>query len=215
MDGLTVDSALSKALGTLGAMPVGQIAGGRKIDHEAFDELWGAAGCPERHRGFKVSTARGQEWREAYGACGGKLFGRGTLLALVGGRGSGKTQMAVEFIRMACKTGMRARYARTVEFFMDVRATYREGEKRSEVDIVNEYARPRLLVLDEAHERADTAWTGSLLNLLIDRRYAACKDTVLIANMSKDAFLASVGPSIASRMSEIGGVVECNWASFR
>jgi len=50
---------------------------------------------------------------------------------------------------------------------------------------------------------------------LLNRRYNDLKDTILIANKSKAEFQDYIGPSLASRMNETGGIVECNWPSFR
>jgi len=40
-------------------------------------------------------------------------------------------------------------------------------------------------------------------------------DTILTCNLGTEELAASLGPSIVSRMEEGGGVIECNWPSFR
>ena len=58
----------------------------------------------------------------------------------------------------------------------------------------------------------------SLLTLIVDKRYAeGRKDTVIIANaQTAQEMAALVGPSIASRAVETGGMVDCGvWGSFR
>lgn len=180
-------------------------------------ERWEKSGVMPRHRNFRVADVDASKpdegrWLEKLAICR-KQMGTGCLLALVGLRGNGKTQMAVELIREACLK-RNARYATAMDFFMDVKAAYRE-DGADERSVIDRFVQPDLLVLDEAHERGNTDWEGRLLTYLMDQRYGKCKDTVLIANMSREAFVESVGPSIASRMSETGGVVECDWGSFR
>ena len=70
-------------------------------------------------------------------------------------------------------------------------------------------------MLDELQERGETPWEDRLLTHVIDRRYAAEKDTLLITNHSKEKFLESIGESVASRLVETGGIVNCSWASYR
>jgi DNA replication protein DnaC len=64
-------------------------------------------------------------------------------------------------------------------------------------------------------ERGETPWEDRLLTHLIDRRYASEKDTLLITNQSKESFIQSIGPSAASRIVEVGGIVTCDWPSYR
>jgi hypothetical protein len=54
-----------------------------------------------------------------------------------------------------------------------------------------------------------------LLFTLIDARYNDMKDTVLLDNNEPAQFEATMGPSIISRLNEAGGLIHCNWASFR
>lgn len=170
-----------------------------------------AAHLPERHKETKVDAVPG--WTDALDKLTGKM-GTGFLCALTGPRGTGKTQLAVRLIKAFCLQEQKsAAYFKTVELFMDVRETY-NGE-RSEKKAIEKYVHPSLLVLDEAHERGETAFEDRLLTYVIDKRYDAMKDTVLISNMTKDDFLASVGSSISSRIQEAGGIIVCDWASFR
>jgi len=54
-----------------------------------------------------------------------------------------------------------------------------------------------------------------MLTALIDYRYSQMRDTVIISNLKREAFTASMGASVVSRMIEAGGIIECNWPSFR
>lgn len=40
-------------------------------------------------------------------------------------------------------------------------------------------------------------------------------DTLIISNQDVSALTASLGPSTVSRMRETGGVIECDWESYR
>ena len=105
-------------------------------------------------------------------------------------------------------------YARTVELFMDIKTAY-DPEGPTEASVLRRYALPALLVLDEAQERGDTDWENRMLTYLIDRRYGEMKDTLLVSNLKADDFRSAIGLSIYSRLVETGGIVVCDWPSFR
>jgi DNA replication protein DnaC len=136
------------------------------------------------------------------------------MLALVGLRGCGKTWMGAALIRDFCRVGKRARYARAMDIFRSIKATFgKRGE--SETDVVDELARPDLLVVDEIQVRSESDWENDVLIDLIDARYAALKSTVVIGNLAPGALVKNIGESITSRLQECGGIIVCNWPSYR
>lgn len=135
-------------------------------------------------------------------------------MALLGGRGTGKTQIGVHAAIGACCVGRSALYAKAMDFFLDVRATYK-SEEASEADAIAKFVNPMLLVMDELQVRGDTDFEDRMLTYMLDKRYDAMRDTILIANLSAEAFEDAMGYSVSDRMVESGGVIECNWGSFR
>jgi DNA replication protein DnaC len=174
--------------------------------------LFGAACVPNRHS-IKTATQHPQ-WAEKL-ATAQTLVASGATIALVGTRGSGKTQMAVECIREATSGLKSALFTTAMAFFMDVKATFKRDAANDERKVVAGYAMPHLLVVDEIGKRGESEWENNLLFELLNRRYNAIKPTILIDNRTRDEFAAYIGPSLASRISEGGGIIECNWGSFR
>jgi DNA replication protein DnaC len=130
---------------------------------------------------------------------------------MFGKRGPGKTQFAVELLRV----NRNGYYATAVEFFMAVKSSYRD-KGDGEESVVKRFAKYALLILDEIGKRGETGWENSLLFEMIDRRYRNMRDTLIISNEDRARFEANIGPSIASRMSETGGLIDCTtWKSFR
>lgn len=169
---------------------------------------------PERQRNVE-DLDRSGEW----GKCLKKLeqkLGTGFMVALAGGRGNGKTQIAVELIRFLAfgDPPKRSRFCTATEFFMEIKAGYRDGGK-SEADVIREFSRPRLLVIDEVSKRRDSEWENLLLHELLNRRYNAMTDTLLISNQDAKQLEESLGAALVSRMRETGGVIEAVWPSFR
>ncbi len=144
-----------------------------------------------------------------------KMLGTGFIVALVGGRGSGKTQMAVALMKMTTEQLRTAYYNTLTGLFLKIKATFKGDVKETEDDLIRRMAQPDFLVLDEVGRRSDSDWENRMIYELIDRRYCNMKDTLLIANQSKQQFLEAIGESFASRMQETGGIIECNWQSYR
>ena len=171
------------------------------------------AHVPKRHWDFDKPT--GSEWTAKLARLAPQI-GSGTLVALIGPRGTGKTQLAVELIRrhVADSDKPWPVYARAIEIFMWLRESFGPAN-RTEAEAVRAFTAPKLLVIDEAHERGGSDWENRLLTYIIDVRYAEMRDTILVSNETLAGFKAAIGSSIYSRLTETGGVIVCDWPSFR
>jgi DNA replication protein DnaC len=98
---------------------------------------------------------------------------------------------------------------------MEAQRTCGEFATEARIDVVNRHRIPDLLVIDEFQERGETAFENRMLNHLLDLRYGDLTDTLLIANLEPEELVESVGESITERLREAGGIIECNWPSFR
>ncbi|MBU4200743.1 MAG: ATP-binding protein [Verrucomicrobia bacterium] len=140
-------------------------------------------------------------------------IGTGMLIGLLGTRGEGKTMLAIELIKAACQSGKSGIYVTAMEVFMAIKAGYNTGTDEGHVLMPFKIA--AVLVIDEAQERGATPWEDRLLTHLVDNRYANMRDTIIVSNQKPADFGASMGSSIMSRMQETGGIVACDWPSFR
>ncbi|MCH8806654.1 MAG: ATP-binding protein [Planctomycetes bacterium] len=185
-----------------------------------------AAGLPHRHvlKAKANELHRGEDgrrWRETYERLRPKLSGD-ALIALLGPRGTGKTQMGVCWIVDLIKRVARhgggsygvARYVKAGDLLREVRATFQRDSRETDSDAIRRFASYHLLVIDELHELG-SEFDSRTVTSIVDARYDACRSTVLISNETKPAFEYSAGPSIVSRMIETGEVVICDWPSFR
>jgi len=178
-----------------------------------FEYAFEKANVPDRHKTRKVNTDGA--WGEKFATVRGLLGKEGVIIALIGGRGSGKTQMAVECIRALARDGKVSNFCTAMSFFMRIKSTYRKDATETESDVIRELSNPSLLVIDEIARRSESEWENNLLFELLNRRYNDMLDTIVICNLPKDEFEASMGSSLVSRMTENGGIVDCNWGSFR
>jgi len=172
------------------------------------------SGLPERHKSFIPENNALEAWKTQWDKLSANI-GSGSIAVILGNRGAGKTQMAACAIRQSCKNGKRALYCKAMDFFLDVRAAYRKEAIESEKKVINQYREPFLLVIDAIENRGETDFENRLLDILIDKRYDDCTDTILISNQDEKGFAASMGPSIIDRIHECGIKIICNWESFR
>ena len=176
-------------------------------------ELLAKSEIPARHRNIPPSELKGAPWLKLKSEIETRI-GDGCIVALVGRRGTGKTQLAVEIAKAVAMAGKPALYVTAMDFFLAIKECYRETGG-SERKVIKNYSSPALLIIDEVQERGETPWEDRLLTHLVDRRYQAQKDTILISNQNQDAFRKAIGDSISSRIVETGGVADCDWDTYR
>jgi DNA replication protein DnaC len=165
------------------------------------------------------------------------LQGRGAIIALTGQRGTGKTQMACELCRLRTEargefyripidsrapdavappeSGRYVKLGKIGSLFKPLYADFGAINADELMERFDAYAHEHLLIIDEVHESEELKTQMRMLTDLVDRRYAAQKDTVLISNYTSEEFIQNINPSILSRLSEHGRIIPCKWTSFR
>jgi len=181
--------------------------------------LYLMSNIPKRHQRAINEAESPSQWLHIRDRVIGRI-GEGFIIALLGTRGPGKTQIAEQAIRycshkLGDKAARPSLYVRAMDVFLDLRATYNADAPDTERSVIEKFCAPQLLVVDECQERGESAWEDRMLSYVIDRRYGDMKDTILIANLMEKAFRESVGTSIMSRLIETGEIIECVWPSFR
>ena len=207
----TVEQHLARIEAKMKANPIVAVTDNRAANLKTAElrQKWNA---PARQAEF-TPTESG-EWGEALEDCRRLVLGSSGMVAITGERGTGKTQIAVEIMKQWTAVGKSALFTNALDFFIEIKGCYRK-DGASERDVINSFRKPALLVIDEIGKRGETDWENNMLFLLLNHRYNDMKATILIDNNSAADFTRSIGPSIASRMQECGGIIECNWKSFR
>lgn len=182
---------------------------------------------PERHRA-QIELV-GDEWTKTYtkalevaNACG--------IVALIGGRGTGKTQMAWQiaknvrlndvvknttengFSKQICRPAI---YRTAMDIFLELRSTYGAASKKTEWDLMKEYENAALLVIDEINVTTGSTFEDLKITAIMDKRYQRLRPTILIGNVDLQQFSDRMGKSIVNRIEEDGIILSCNWQSYR
>ena len=205
------------------------------IDEPQAEQSSAPHAISERHgwgkRYCENIELHGERWFAAM-ANAATVVASGGIVALIGGRGPGKTQMAAEIAKSGlfpidhdertiingCRiTSDRktAIYRRAIDLFLELREAAQRDSKTSEKKVLDKLAAPGLLVIDEFQERGETEWENRIINNLIDKRYSAGRPTIIIANLTRTDLFAALGDSITDRARENGKSIEFDWPSFR
>lgn len=137
------------------------------------------------------------------------------ILALIGTRGTGKTQLGCVAVQQTIDQGKYAKIITVYHLLADAKRRYSDDDGGTEQEWMQDWLAPHLLVVDEIGEKVDTAWTHQMITSLLDTRYYSDRPTILIGNVAPEDFVAHVGKSAADRCNEHGGILVCNWQSFR
>lgn len=192
-------------------------------------EAFRLAGFPKRHRDRMAQVAAGTArqnhpgYQAAFERSYDQLQRDGATLVLLGPRGAGKTQMATELAAKLAGTGLLGEapsisYQVLGELLNAERSTFGADGAREKSPLAAA-SRVSLLVLDELHERGETAWEDRALTQLFDRRYREVLRTVIVTNLEAQALRDRVPASMWDRLLESCAIVECGgtplWPSFR
>jgi DNA replication protein DnaC len=191
---------------------------------ERIESEFKATKCPHRHvvNLDKIDAEKTPKWFAIRDTLE-EGIDAGGLFALLGKRGTGKTQLAVSLMhraanRLATQCHIVGRYTTAIELLRRIRASFgrdNRGEGESETQIIRELTTCGVLVIDELHQRAGSEFEQNMLTNIIDTRYREMRFTLLIANMTPREFAAGVGDSVVSRIHECGECITANWPTFR
>jgi len=189
----------------------------KKPISEVLSELE-KAGFPKRHRDRLAEGPLTGPARDNAESLRETAFGGDCIILLCGNRGPGKTQMATWWAAIRSFKGKPCgRYVKLVDLIADIKSTWHDGGKKvgTEQDILRKYKTTKFLVIDEVQELSGSTWEDRVLTNILDHRYDEMLATVLIANVPEKDARRVFGPSILDRATETGGVVACDWESYR
>ena len=184
-----------------------------------------ASGIDERYHSDKTGEWRCEPQERVFKLCLRLCAGKGAIVALTGARGTGKTTIASQMILDRARNtelppwDRQPPYRKLSDIVTRYKPLYADFGSVNTDDLCaarDWYCRSlSLAIIDEIHECKDTKYGERILTDILDRRYAARKDTILISNEKTSDFEANHSDSIQSRISEHGRIIECNWQSWR
>ncbi len=104
------------------------------------------------------------------------------------------------------------------ELLLEIKESWRREENlmaESEKDLLDRYAQTPLLVLDDLGAEKISDWSRQTFYLLIDRRYREIKQTIITSNLTHDQLAGQLDDRIASRICEMGVVIDTGKKDWR
>lgn len=140
----------------------------------------------------------------------------GAGLILSGRPGTGKTHLACAIANQIIKEGRSALFITVAGLIRKIRSTYGGRSELSEQDVINDFARVDLLMVDEVGIQRGTDSEEHLLFEVLNERNNFFKPTILISNLNAKDMGEYIGERSMDRMREGGGrFVPFNWESYR
>lgn len=140
----------------------------------------------------------------------------GRCLVLFGESGTGKTHLACGIIRHVVEKGGTGHYTTIQDAIGRIRSTYSKKADASEDEVLDQFCKVDVLVLDELGRQSDSAHERETMFRILNRRYADLRPTVLVTNLDRVNLHQFIGQALADRLLEAGGrFINFDWASQR
>jgi DNA replication protein DnaC len=177
-----------------------KVLGTRAYEHRTPS---GHAGWDAAYHGIRQLIERHQE-RD-----------HGAIIALCGPHGLGKTVMATGLVLLVTHRLERATYTKLQRFQRGCEEARQPGSETPLSDYLLPFRNHQLVVIDDCSAGYDTDASQRLLRDLLDDRYEAGHDTLLVSNDSRAGFEEFLGTATLTRVNHTGGLIPCQWESFR
>lgn len=172
---------------------------------------------PVRYRGLGLPDCK--QARRAL-----EVFRSGQSLFLTGITGSGKTRVAIALLNDFLAENMAEDNVRgvfttkdypvflpAVELLLEIKESWRKednAQAESEKWILDKYSKKPVLVIDDLGAEKVSEWSRQVVYLLIDRRYRDMRQTIITSNLSHQQLAEQLDARIASRLCEMGAVID-------
>jgi DNA replication protein DnaC len=198
--------------------------------NQRINSILRAIDIPARYHAADLDKAPPEAWQAAAGVAAAaqhaeyrerlrRFVATYGIIALLGKRGTGKTDLAFGALKAGANLFKRGKYIKAADLFIDIEGTWSKSKERGGPDlktILTRLSAPHILVIDELSEmQADRDWQAGRLTYIIDQRYDRKLATILISNDTPENFTRNMGESCMSRLSERGRILICQWPSFR
>lgn len=143
----------------------------------------------------------------------------GNGVVMFGPSGTGKDHLliALGFIA-AQRHGYRVTWKNGLELYSDIRDCFGDDARRTERQVIMEFARPKILILSDPLPPFGklTEFQAGMLLRLLDERYRERRPTWVSMNVKNaDEAAARMGAAIVDRLKHDALKCFCNWPSYR
>lgn len=181
-------------------------------------------GIPKRYQGKKIKDNK-------YIQQAVEAIQTGNSIFLTGAAGCGKTHLAIYcllqyaadkivigYYNLPYQPNGWVKFISMPELKLTIKKSWNSKDDfhvETEEDIIDKYSLTPLLALDDLGAEKISDWSKEVLYLIIDRRYRNCKQTIITSNLSLRDISEKIDERIASRICEMGIVIDMGNIDFR
>ena len=157
----------------------------------------------------KLCQAYAEKWRERFKQGGG--------LVLCGKPGTGKNHLACAIANAVMENHEADVLLTTaMRITRKVKSTWDRHTEMREEDVIREYCRRDLLIIDEVGVQFGTEAEKIILFEIINERYEQMLPTTLMSNLTEEELEKYIGERVLDRLRDgKGAVVKFDWESYR
>lgn len=191
---------------------------------ERISRMIGRSGLPKRfldrtfdnYREETPGQIEAKSKSKSYADSFEEKLSTGGGLIFVGAPGTGKTHLAAAIANQVMRSLRTVIFTTALKAIRDVKNTYSRDSQKTEQDVIESYALPDLLILDEIGVQRGTDTEQMILFEIINERYENFRPTILMSNLTLSEIKAYLGERNIDRMREGGGdLVAFDWDSYR
>ena len=181
------------------------------------------AAIPERFRdrtldtyiaktsGQKKALAFSKEYAENFD----QVMKAGRCAIFVGKPGTGKTHLAIGIALEIIQQKRSPVFVTVQRLIRRVKDSW-SNQNETESEIVNVFASPDLLILDEVGVQFGSDFEKQILFDVLNERYEKLKPSILLSNIPGDQLADYLGERVTDRLRENGGkMIGFDWDSYR
>lgn len=159
-------------------------------------------------RALRKARAYAESWQQSVAA--------GTSLIFSGNAGTGKTHLACAIANHLIAQGVSAVFTTVSDAMRAIKRTYDADSQMTELQAIQAFVDPGLLILDEVGANRGTEYEVQLVFDIINKRYENCRPTIILTNLDPQALRDCLGERVVDRLREGGGkLIAFTWESFR
>jgi len=130
--------------------------------------------------------------------------------------GTGKTHLSAAITNYILDTHkIPVKFGSITSLLNSIKATYSDGSKETEHNIIKELSSVDLLIIDDLGKEKPTDWTISILYTIINNRYEDYKPTIVTTNLTINNLEKNIGEAAMSRLIEMCDFVKMNGVDYR